>query len=75
MNQNNAAKIDVARAKIIGLQNAQNEIFDELIKDVGNDINLLDWLFDYTFNTSESQYETIEEFIEAHPNNPISKIV
>lgn len=42
-------KVDAARGDIQALQEQQNQIFDEILKDFGSD-DVEDWLWEYCFN-------------------------
>jgi len=54
LNQEQQAKVEIAREEIIKLQQAQELIYSELTEELGWDN---DWLYDYMFNCStEGEY-------------------
>ncbi len=47
-------KVEIIKADIIKLQNIEDELYNDLIKEIGWDN---DWLYDYIFNCStEDEY-------------------
>jgi hypothetical protein len=59
--------VEDAKLKIVNLSKRQDEIFDELMKDLDvQDEDTLNWVFDFIYNAkdvSDSYYKIIEDTI------------
>ena len=57
LNQEQQAKVEIARKAVIQLQQAQEIIYSDLTKEIGWDN---DWLYDYMFNCSTEDEYTLK---------------
>jgi hypothetical protein len=57
LNQEQQTKVETERAAVIKLQEAQENIYADLTKEIGWDN---DWLYDYIFNCSEEDEYAIK---------------
>jgi len=69
----NRKLVEDAKLKIINLTKRQDEIFDELIKDLNiQDEDTLNWIFDFIYNAGDiscAYYKMVEDTIFEQTEN------